>query len=266
MVQVDIFWSYGIGAGLAVAAHRQIAKQKESRGTLWENARASPHFSSLLLFLGLIFVPSGMWLLWEFSSWETMHAADRNLPVWLVGLFAVTNVSQGILAFVICYYLIRRGRLYAAWLNFVGAYIGFFLILIYGWDGTGYQRFFASDRAAFENWSWSTARAWFSSDIALTLYGMGVILLPTLGGMTLSRIQGGAREAGVPSRIISVLSGFFGSILLLALGLALMASLLLIQLGIVRGTLLSFCGLLVLLHPKLGIARRFYRAMTVEEV
>src|SRR5690349_6999742 len=118
MVQVDIFWSYGIGAGLAVAAHRQISKQKEPRESTWDSVLASPYFARMLLFLGLVFVPSGIWLLWEFSSWETMHVGDRNLPVWLVGLFAVTNVSQGVLGFAICHALIRRGKLYAAWMNF----------------------------------------------------------------------------------------------------------------------------------------------------
>lgn len=264
MVQVDIFWSYGIGAGLAVAAHRQIAKQKEVARSTWETAQQSPFFSKLLLFLGLIFVPSGFWLLWQFSSWETMHAGDRNLPVWLVGLFAITNVSQGVLGFVICHHLIRRGRLYAAWLNFIAAYFGFFFILIHGWDGKGYQRFFSPDRAALENWSWQTAANWFTSDVALTLYGMGVILLPALGGMTLSWIREGAREAGVRSKPLSILGGFFGSVLVFTLGLALLSSIALMQLGLVAGILLSFILILFMTHPRLGPASWFYRTMTVE--
>ncbi len=257
MVQVDIFWSYGIGAGLAVAAHRQIAKQKEVA------VLASPYFSQMLLFLGLIFVPSGFWLLWEFSSWETMHVGDRNLPVWLVGLFAITNVSQGVLGFVICFHLIRRSKLYAAWLHFIAAYFGFFFILIHGWDGQGYQRFLSPDRAAFENWSWSTAATWLTSDVALTLYGMGIILLPVLGGMTVSWLRNGAREAGIRSSPLSILGGFFGSALVFAFGLALVSSVLIIQLGPVIGVPLSFIMILVLSHPRLGIGLWFYRTMTV---
>jgi hypothetical protein len=263
MVQVDIFWSYGIGAGLAVAAHRQIAKEKDGLPSTWDTVLASPYLSRVLLFLGLIFVPSGIWLLWQFSSWETMHAGDRNLPVWLVGLFAVTNVSQGVLGFAICHHLIGRGRIYAAWLHFVAAYFGFFFILIHGWDGKGYQRFFASNRAAFETWSWQTAIDWFSSDIARTLYGMGVVLLPALGGMTVSWIRSGARDAGMHPGPLSILLGFFGSVLVLALGLALMSSVLLIQLGIIPGMLLSFPSILMLTHPRLGVASWFFQRMTV---
>ncbi|HYX32436.1 MAG TPA: hypothetical protein VE954_04930 [Oligoflexus sp.] len=264
MVQVDVFWSYGIGAGLAVAAHRQIMKQKDVARSLWEDAMQSPFFSKLLLFLGLVFVPSGFWLLWQFSSWETMHAGDRNLPVWLVGLFAITNVSQGVLGFVICHHLIRRGKLYAAWLNFIAAYFGMFFILVHGWDGKGYQRFFSPDRAAFENWSWQTAGAWFTSDIALTLYGMGVILLPILGGMTLSWIREGAREAGVRSNPMSILGGFFGSVLIFTVGLAIVSSVAIINLGPIVGTLLSFILILITTHPRLGVGAWFYRTMTVE--
>jgi hypothetical protein len=238
-------------------------KKQATFKSSWEPALASPYFTRMLLFLSLIFVPSGIWLLWEFSSWETMHVGDRDLPVWMVGLFAVTNVSQAVLGFALCHVLISRGRLYAAWLHFIGAYFGFFFILVHGWDGTGYQRFFAVDRSALERWSWQTAKDWFGSDIALTLYGMGLILLPALGGMTLSWIQNGAREAGIRPRTLSILGGFFGSVLLLALGLAILASVLLIQLGIVVGLLLSFIMILIATHPRLGVASRFYRTMTV---
>jgi hypothetical protein len=264
MVQVDVFWSYGIGAGLAVAAHRQIMKQKEVAGSLWDNAMQSPFFSKVLLFLGLVFVPSGFWLLWQFSSWETMHAGDRNLPVWLVGLFAITNVSQGVLGFVICHHLIRRGKLYAAWLNFAAAYFGMFFILVHGWDGKGYQRFFSPDRAAFENWSWQTAANWFTSDVAYTLYGMGVILLPVLGGMTLGWIREGARSAGVRSSPLAILGGFFGSVLIVSVGLAILSSVALMQVGLVPGVLISLILILITTHPRLGVGAWFYRTMTVE--
>jgi hypothetical protein len=263
MVQVDIFWSYGIGAGLAVAAHRQIAKRKEPLRSTWDMVLESPYFSKMLLFLGLIFVPSGFWLLWQFTSWETMHAMGRDLPVWLLGLFAITNVSQGVLGFMICHHLIVRGKLYSAWLNFIGAYLGFFFILIHGWDGKGYQRFLAPDRNSFENWSWQTAADWFHSEVAFTLYGMAVVLLPVLGGLTLSWLRKGAHEEGVHSNSLTILSGFFGSALVLALGMAILSSILLIQLGLVPGMLLSAIAVLLLSHPRLHVAPWFYHAMTV---
>ena len=58
-----------------------------------------------------------------------------------------------------------------------------FFILVFGWDGTGYKRFFSSTPEQLESWTWATASEWLVSDVALTLYGMGVILIPTLVGM-----------------------------------------------------------------------------------
>ena len=60
MVQVDIFWSYGIGAGLAVAAHRQIMEERSESGTVWQKAMASPYFAKVLLFLGARFRALGL--------------------------------------------------------------------------------------------------------------------------------------------------------------------------------------------------------------
>ena len=48
-----------------------------------------------------LFVPSGVWLLWRFPSWETMHAGDRSLPAWLVAAFVATNATQGVLGFLV---------------------------------------------------------------------------------------------------------------------------------------------------------------------
>ena len=98
MVQVDVFWSYAIGAGFAAAAAEQIRK-KEAAGEfrLLENAS----FARALIFLGALFAPSGICLLWAFPGWETMYVARTwdDIPAWLVAAFAVTNVTQGILGF-----------------------------------------------------------------------------------------------------------------------------------------------------------------------
>ena len=85
-------------------------------------------------------------------SWETMHAGSRELPGWLVAAFAATNVTQGALGFAVVYLLVARGKVWAAWLNWFFAYFAMFFILVHGWDGRGYQRFFSYTRADFLAW------------------------------------------------------------------------------------------------------------------
>ena len=93
MVQVDVFWSYGIGAGLGLAsAAKGLVKKESPRDSL----RSTDAFHTLL-FLAIVFAPSGFVLLWNFPSWETMHVGTRELPGWLVAIFGVTNITQGLL-------------------------------------------------------------------------------------------------------------------------------------------------------------------------
>lgn len=261
MVQVDIFWSYGIGAGLALAAHNQIEKTTKKTDSAWEAATHSPYFVKMLLFVGLIFVPSGFWLLWEFPSWETMHAGSRDLPVWLVGLFAITNVSQAVIGYLIAQENIRRRKTYTSWLNFVGAYTGFFFILVHGWDGKGYQRFFSSDPSLFNSeWTWSVAGQWFSSPVAFTLYGMGVVLLPALIGMTLSWLR--EMPEGNHQSAATVVFGYVGSVFGLALGSAILCSVALINLGIAAGIAASTIILYLSWSRRHGVGPLFYKWMT----
>ena len=93
MVQVDVFWSYGLASGLALAATKRIRKD--------ESPWVTPHFLLSLLWIVLFFAPSGIYLLWEFPSWETMFVArnHEHIPTWLVCVFSITNVTQGILGY-----------------------------------------------------------------------------------------------------------------------------------------------------------------------
>ena len=183
MVQVDVFWAYGIGASFAVAAARQIKKKKEKDGAAPSDNETkgpfyTPYFMTTLLYLSLLFAPSGAYLLWAFTSWETMHVGDKNLPAWLVSLFTMTNVTQGILGFYVAYALIQRDKIYRAYLHFLGAYFFMFFILVHGWDGTGYQRFFSETRADFLNWKTENIRHWLTCPVALTLDAMGILIIP----------------------------------------------------------------------------------------
>lgn len=238
MVQVDVFWSYAIGAGCGVAAVTPTAAPER-------------RLTATVLFLGCVFAPSGAWLLWRFPSWETMHAATgpADLPGWLVAGFALTNVSQGFFGYVVAQSLWRRGHRYLAWLQMPLGYLAMFFILAYGWDGTGYRRFFS----AGSDWRAGPldVRGFLTSDVALTLYAMAVVLVPLVLWMQASWWGAG------PGRMTAlILVAIFG----LGLGPAVAATVLLSTLGAAIGAAAVAVLLVLVLHPRgpAGLlARRF---------
>ncbi|ORA29889.1 hypothetical protein [Mycobacterium aquaticum] len=192
MVQLDVFWSYSIGASLALSATHQLrSAARAPRHTpidrpRWQSALTDPYLTATMLFCAGLFAPSGAWLLWGFTSWETMHAAPTHdaLPVWLVAVFAATNTTQGVLGYLVTRWLITRGHMQWAFMQMVAGYFALFFILSYGWNGTGYQRFFSADATTFAHWTDAPAsqniRAWATSPVALTLYallGMLVVVM-----------------------------------------------------------------------------------------
>lgn len=181
MVQVDVFWSFAIGAGFAACATRQLEKE--------EKPFESKSFLYNLLWLSIFFVPSGATLLWGFPAWETMQVGTyATIPAWLVALFSATNITQGILGYWIAYKLIRAGKTYSANLMWMLGYFGMFFILIHGWDGTGFKRFFyCATKWSGEIIPWNpdmfsifTPIVWLVSPVAITLLIMGIILMPFL--------------------------------------------------------------------------------------
>jgi hypothetical protein len=194
---------------------------------------SDPYLLRTLLFLALIFVPSGLYLVWQFPSWETMHAGDRGMPGWLVTAFALTNVTQGILGYLVAEWLIARGRTYLAYLQIVVGYVGMFFLLVHGWDATGYQRFFSADRQDFLAWDgdWT---AWLTSEVALTLLVMGAVLVPTLLVMAARWHTDGHRLAGRPGRRpgkVAVAALMLATVFGAALGVAIAAHLAIVWLG-----------------------------------
>ncbi|HPM75810.1 MAG TPA: hypothetical protein PK961_01875 [bacterium] len=238
MVQVDVFWSYALGAGFAIAAHRQLAMPRVNDAAA-PCAHAAPEwythhtFVSTVLFLATIFAPSGVCLLWAYPSWETMHVWDRSLWIWLVALFAITNVTQGVLGYYVVYKLIKRGKLYWAYLQLPLGYFLMFFILVHGWDGTGYRRFFSSSRERFLNWDWTNIPAFFVSDVGVTLYIMGLIMIPVLLYLVGKWLYAGFVMAGTPAPAsrVTIYKYFLQAVFVGGLGHAVAASLLIRWLG-----------------------------------
>ncbi|GGO89925.1 hypothetical protein [Wenjunlia tyrosinilytica] len=257
MVQVDVFWAYGIGAGFAVAAAHQIGRraalsakgtaqgiaeaiaESTTKGTAKGTTKgmaadaeegpgallANPYLCGAVLFCAAVFAPSGVWLLWGFPSWETMQVGDASMPAWLVAAFAATNTTQGLVGFLVTQWLIRRGHVRWALLQMMAGYFGMFFILVHGWDGRGYQRFFSRDKAGFEHWALRSGpehvRDWLTSPVALTLYGMGVVMIPLMLTVMSRFHQQGLDEAGVdgpgPLAVTGLVLGSVGAALVAAL-------------------------------------------------
>jgi hypothetical protein len=148
-------------------------------------------------------------------------------------------VTQGLLSFWMTWKLLRRGKDYLAFMQPMLGYFGMFLILVHGWDGRGYQRFFSEDRATFETWTPAHITTWLTSDVALTLGVMGLVLIPVMLSMMLKWGREGYRMAGIPRRsqapapryLALMLSMIFGVVL----GSAVLASVLMHTLGTAVG-------------------------------
>jgi hypothetical protein len=251
MVQVDVFWSYGLGATLAAASSRQLLARRRAAAAAAESTGSGapqvgpaphsrwrdPYLLRTVLFLALIFGPSGVYLVWAFPSWETMHVGERDMPAWLITTFAVTNVTQGLLGFWVVERLLAAGRSYLAYLQILVGYVGMFFILVHGWDGKGYQRFFLATHDDFVGWhgDWS---AWLTSNVALTLLGMGVVLVPTLLWAVASWHREGYRLAPAESPrpgAGTIVGLSLATVFVAALGLSIGASLLIHALGVAAG-------------------------------
>jgi hypothetical protein len=195
MVQVDVFWSYGLASGLTLAAGRQVQEER--------TPFANRYFAAIVVWIAALFAPSGMYLLWVFPSWETMFVASSHdsLPGWLVALFAATNVTQGILGYYVTWRCLRAGRRGAAWAQTIWSHAAMYFILIYGWDGTGFSRFTYTGTAA--EFAAGIARPWqdfIGSPVFMTLLGMGVILVPTYVALCVRWKREAAMVAGGKSR------------------------------------------------------------------
>ncbi len=178
MVQVDVFWAYALGGSLAEAGGDKMLNQHDSVG--------NHYFAWTMIFLSVFWAPTGMYLLAQHPSWETMQVYDSisDIPPWLIVGFGLTNITQGILGYFTTRFLMKSNLTKFATLNWMLGYFLLFFVLIYGWDGTGIDRFLY-DRDCFNGTAW-TAGAGFQegagvyfliSSVAKTLYIEGAYLL-----------------------------------------------------------------------------------------
>lgn len=262
MVQVDVFWSYGIGAGFAVANTFQLERQQAAARSPYQHTS----FRDTVLYLGAFFVPSGAFLLAQFPSWETMHVATRDdIPGWLTAAFTATNFTQGVLGFAVAAALLRRRQQYAAYLQWVLGYFLLFFILVHGWDGTGYKRFLSTTRADFLTWTWGTGLRWVTEDVALSLMAMGAVMLPVMFGLMARDLKEGyalrGRDNAASTATAGLAVSLLAALLSIVLGAAILASISVRYLGWVVGVA-AFAAVIYLvgLRPG-GVFHRHFRHM-----
>jgi hypothetical protein len=231
-----------------------------------------------VLFLALVFVPSGAYLLSAFPSWETMHMGvtpgvggepiGPNLPAFVVMLFSLTNITQGILGFYVATLFIRRGNTYGAYLQWMLGYFLMFFILVHGWDGTGYQRFFSATPALLTSWDNANIVGWVTSPVAMALTVMGVFFIPSLLWIMVKPLRAGySRAVHVPPGraarmsttrlIVSILS--FNVVVMPAVAVG--ASLAIRQMGPLLGTLVFALAAWLLLVRRGGLLYRHHRQL-----
>lgn len=246
MVQVDIVWSYAFGATFAAAAARQLEKEEKPFNNKW--------YIFILLFLSIFFAPSGLYLLWEHTQWETMQVATTfsDIPAWLVTIFAVTNITQGILGYWTTWRLVKKKNYYGAHANWMVAWIIFWFILVCGWDCTGYQRF-TYDMSVNGGELWTAGKTmgisfFYASRVWWTLVVMGVCFAPMLiyGFVNFTR-EGAKMDPSIkPDEVPSPVKVLFFNLAtqwVLCLGLAILAALSVMGIRNATGSLLAGYGI-----------------------
>ncbi len=301
MVEVDVFWSYAFGSGFALASFRQLRKLQAASGDTDSRfevkdmidirkivkeiesgnspAFQNEYFLKNLLFLSLLFVPSGSNLLWSNPNWETMQVGSyETIPGWLVSGFTITNVTQGILGYWVTYNYLMQGKYFKAAQQTALSWLAFWFILVNGWDKTGYKRFFSKNREAFDDWKWTNVFGWVGSDVVRILLSYGVFLIPILLYWMTKWIEDGYTEememfevpieADDRMKRMAESGGLFLFFAFGLLGAAAVAHLLIRWLGWIKGSL-AFAGLFwggVLSKKGIGPAlmKRLLRVDTIE--
>ena len=170
MLQVDVFLSYGLSAGLAVASSKLAIKE--------ESPLRDKYFVAAVLWLGLAFVPQVLYLCWRFPAWESMFVATSasDYPPWLASAACIAMILMGVAGFTITRALLIRGRRVAA-LAQVAWSVGLPLFLVtYGWDGTGLKRMLYAGTGA----DWAAGVAHRYTDFASSPVGVALIWLEAL--------------------------------------------------------------------------------------
>ncbi|NNM00152.1 MAG: hypothetical protein HKO62_05335 [Gammaproteobacteria bacterium] len=252
MVQVDIPWTYGVGASFAVVAQRYLGERFGG----WREAFTSWPFLQLAAFALFVIGPFTAQLLWIYPDWQLMYALDGPPGPWAIVAAMFALPLAGVTGYGVAWALLRAGRHYLAFCQFLAGYFLMFFGLSYGWDGTGYQRLFSVSREALANWSWAEFTAWSQSAIAGTFNLHMLVIVPYLLFFASWWI---ARDSRPATGQWAVVGKLFLLVFVLTVGTAVGCAALLINLGGVTGGIAVAVLLLVMLQPRWGVFGRYHR-------
>eukprot|EP01064_Diplonema_japonicum_P039203 TRINITY_DN977_c0_g1_i1.p1 TRINITY_DN977_c0_g1~~TRINITY_DN977_c0_g1_i1.p1 ORF type:complete len:279 (+),score=27.63 TRINITY_DN977_c0_g1_i1:46-882(+) len=175
MIQVDVFWSYAMGAFFACCAGPLLSKHK--------NTTENWYFAYTAIFLSCIFAPSGVFLLNRNPGWETMFVFDHHsfgekslLAAFIPTAFGCTNTLLGLIGFWVSHKLMRSNKRWLATYFFMSSYMGMFSIL-----GFGYGRFLF--QGTIDDWRAGKQchiETIFSFEITRVILAMGLFVGPGL--------------------------------------------------------------------------------------
>lgn len=169
MIQVDVFWSFAMGGCLATMAGEHL----KTCTSIFVNQ----YFVYTLCYLSVVFSPSGVYLLWQHTAWETMFFyGPEDLSGLAVCAFASTNVLLGILGFYVCALSVRSGRECLAHTLWTAGYVAMFTILTFGYD----RFLYAGSLEHFRKGYKYPIADFFDSEVFYTLLGMSVFIVPPL--------------------------------------------------------------------------------------
>ncbi|MGC0416295.1 hypothetical protein [Embleya sp. AB8] len=163
-IQAVLFLSYAVGATFALASARQLqawerrAAGRRAPAELAVRIRArtaNPYLCLTVLFAAVLLVPTGVFMLWQNPSWQTMHSAHRHTDVWagFVLVYAGGCVLAVLAGFLAGQALVLVGAAYWVFVQAVAAWFVMFLILVHGADGSGYRRVLTTNSHDFATWS-----------------------------------------------------------------------------------------------------------------
>jgi hypothetical protein len=158
-------------------------------------------------------------------------------------------------------------RPYVGYLQWAAGYFAMFFILVHGWDGTGYQRFFSPDEGSLANWSWPTAWAWLNSPVAHTLEVEAIFIVPPILGLSARWLRQGYASQEVPAADAARMGAgtLASSILVFSIlvlpAVAVVASVLVRTLGWAFGTFGFSCFAWLVLLRRGGVLHRHFEQL-----
>jgi len=134
MLQTDLFFSYGLASGLAIAASRKLKTEP--------HPLVNKYFLATILWLSLGFVPQILYLTLRFPAWESMFVVNNisGYPPWFMSLYAIAVIILGALGFHVTNSLLKKEKTLVAAAQVVWSNVAAGFLATIGWDGSGFRR------------------------------------------------------------------------------------------------------------------------------